>query len=129
MKLNADEVRLDQLEEQYHRIRAEAVGLKSPRLDKIGGASAPGDAFGSKVSGVIDVERKLVEQYREVVERRAKVLKEIQDMEDWRHVKLLSLRYIEHKRLEEIALVMNFSYPHIKRIHGEALDEFARRHL
>lgn len=128
LKLYADEIRLTQLEEQYKRVRSEAVGLKSPRLDGMR-VQGSGDGYAGKLSGLLEVEQKLEARYCEIAEERARIIDEIQALDNVHHIRLLYLRYIKHKRLEEIALEMCFSYPHIKRLHGEALDEFKRKHL
>jgi tRNA A37 threonylcarbamoyladenosine dehydratase len=59
----------------------------------------------------------------------------IDAIDDVRHAEILRLRYVEGKRLEDIACIMRkrdggmYNYEYIKRLHGYALAAFARKYL
>jgi len=36
------------------------------------------------------------------------------------------MRYVEYKKLEEIAVDLNFTYQYVRELHGHALQEFTR---
>lgn len=44
------------------------------------------------------------------------------------HAKILRLRYLDGKRWEEIAVATGYTFRHVTRLHGDALQEFARIH-
>ena len=85
-----------------------------------------GDALDLKVAGLEELEQRLRKMFVEVADRKAEMLGEIQRLHDARHMKVLYLRYIKHKQLDEIADIMHFSHDRIRHLHGEALDEFER---
>lgn len=41
---------------------------------------------------------------------------------------LLYARYVENKRLEQIAVDLGYSYDHVRRIHGRALCDFGNKY-
>lgn len=55
--------------------------------------------------------------------------KQIDGMEDPLHAKILHLRYEEFQSLWVVAQKTNYSYSHIRRLHGQALKEFAECYL
>ena len=129
LRYRADEVRYEQLKEQYERLHAEAVGLRSPRLDGVRVQGGGGDALDLKVAGLEELEQRLRKMFVEVADRKAEMLGEIQRLHDARRMKILYLRYIKHKPLDDIAEEMHFSHDWVRHMHGEALDEFARINL
>lgn len=129
LRYRADEVRYEQLKQECARLYAEAVGLQSPRLDGVRVQGGGGDGMDLKVAGLEEIERKLYRMRIEVNDRRVEMVEEIQRLHDARHVRVLYLRYIQHKQLDEIAEEMHFSHDRIRHVHGEALDEFARVNL
>jgi hypothetical protein len=42
------------------------------------------------------------------------------------HVRILFKKYVEFKRLEVIAVEMNYTYQYTKELHGYALADFQR---
>lgn len=53
-----------------------------------------------------------------------KIIREIHALKNADHIKLLFKRYVEFKRLEEIAVEMNFTYQYTRELHGYALQDF-----
>lgn len=53
-----------------------------------------------------------------------KLIREIHALKNAEHIKLLFKRYVEFKRLEEIAVEMNFTYQYARELHGYALQDF-----
>ena len=44
------------------------------------------------------------------------------------HVRILRKRYIDDKTFEEIAVALHYTYRHVTRLHGSALQEFAAKY-
>lgn len=44
------------------------------------------------------------------------------------HVRILRKRYIDGKTFEEIAVALHYTYRHVTRLHGSALQEFTQRY-
>lgn len=44
------------------------------------------------------------------------------------HVRILRKRYIDGKTFEEIAVALHYTYRHVTRLHGSALQEFSAKY-
>ena len=44
------------------------------------------------------------------------------------HVRILRKRYIDGKTFEEIAVALHYTYRHVTRLHGSALQEFTAKY-
>ena len=121
------------IEYKIRLIESEITEMRA-NLTAIGGApegervqtSKTGDTMPDRLSRVIEKEEKRKRLLIEYTETREKIIDQILSMTDRRHVELLYKRYVENKRLEQIACECNYSYTHIKRMHGQALQEFAK---
>lgn len=59
----------------------------------------------------------------ELIETKAQIYNAIMQLEDGRQRSVLFEYYIECKKWEEVALDLNYSYMHVTRLHGYALNE------
>ena len=62
----------------------------------------------------------------ELVDLRIQIADEIMELRNDNYRVVLSERYIQGKKFEEIAVEQNYAYRHITRLHGEALKEFEK---
>ena len=53
-----------------------------------------------------------------------KLIREIHTLRNAEHIKLLFKRYVEFKRLEQIAVEMDYTYQYVRELHGYALQDF-----
>ena len=58
--------------------------------------------------------------------KKDKITDEIHNLEDARYIKILYKRYVECKNLGQVAKELNFAYPYVRALHGEALKEFEK---
>ena len=118
-------------------LRSKALCNSSPRMDadkvsSSGGSSSP---MSDAVDRYVDIERELDAMQDEYGALILKISKQIDAIDDGRHAEILRLRYVEGKRLEDIACIMRkrdgsmYNYEYIKRLHGYALAAFARKYL
>ena len=95
--------------------------------------SARGDKLASAVGNYVDLERDIEHDVASYVAFKGKIIAEIYDIEAGDNTKLfidiLMMRYIEFKRLEEIAVKTNLSYDYIRHQHGYALMAFQKQYL
>ena len=68
----------------------------------------------------------LVDNY---VDKKTTIIEQIQSMENKNYMNLLYKRYVEGKRLELIAVEMNYSYLYTRQMHGKALLDFGKKFL
>lgn len=59
---------------------------------------------------------------------RNKIISEIHDLSEARHIKILYARYVDLKSYEDISDEMDCSYDHVRRMHRYALNEFEKKH-
>ena len=71
---------------------------------------------------IVEIDKQLQEQIAKRVRLRLEIAKVIYDLESEKYQYLLSSRYIDGKKWEQIALDMNYSVVQIWRMHGEALN-------
>ena len=72
---------------------------------------------------IVEIDKQLQEQIAKRVRLRLEIAKVIYDLGSEKHRYLLSSRYIDGKKWEQIALDMNYSVMQIWRMHGEALSQ------
>lgn len=88
----------------------------SPDFDKIGGA----------ISKLDEMERKLDEMIDDYVNKKSKIIEQINKMDNELHCQILFSRYIEKKTFEKIATEINYSFRNTTRLHVKALKEFEK---
>ena len=114
----------DRIEELY----ADASGLKAIVYDKDRVQTSPEDNM-EKIFIQIDAEAQKYVRARLRYERELhKRIDMIGALDNAQHIQILTLRYIDGKRWEEIACLMHYSFRHVTRLHGQALAAFAVRH-
>ena len=113
----------DRIDELYH----EASGLKAIVYDKDRVQTSPINHM-EKLFAQIDAEAEKYVKARLRYER--EVRKRIDQIANigGTFAELLFLRYVDGKRWEEIACIMNYSFRHVTRLHGQALAAFAARY-
>ena len=136
------DLKIRQKQEEKDYLRSLAAGNSSPVLskDKVQ-TSGSGDKMARTVNKYIDLEKEIDEMIGQYVDMRDHIIDQIHQLDDARYIELLQLRYVGKKggdgrmhymRLEEIACVMRkpngmpYTYGHINRLHGEALQTFTR---
>lgn len=88
--------------------------------------SSDKDRMGNAVAKLIDLEKetdKLVDDY---IDKRKRIIEQIDSIKDTNMYHVLSERYIARKDLSVIAVEMGYSFKQVCRIHGNALAEFER---
>ena len=56
------------------------------------------------------------------------IVSQIESLDDHRFVEVLKHRYLYGKRWEQIAVDMKYAFRHVTRLHGQALNAFARKY-
>lgn len=90
----------------------------SPNFDKIGTAVSKLDTLERDVDSLVD----------EFVDKRTKIINQIDRMENECSYNVLFSRYVQKKTFEKISTEMNYSFKQTMRIHGKALKEFEEKY-
>ena len=110
-----------QLKDMAVSISAPQSGEKvqtTPNFDKIGTKYAKIDEMERKIDGMVD----------ELVDKKEKIIQQIDSMEDENTYNILFARYIEKKTFEVIATEMKYSWRQVVRLHGTALKQFEKKY-
>lgn len=109
------------LEEEKERWRQRALHITPSWSDAPGGGSSE-DKIQTAVEKACLVEDKIVAEIDRLVDLRQEIMSSIAAVPDPAQRELLERRYIQLQSLERIAVEMNYSYVHVKRLHGWALQ-------
>lgn len=90
----------------------------TPNFDRIGTTYCKIEAMEENIDKLID----------EYVDKRDKIIEQIDNMEDETYYDILFSRYIEKKTFEKIATDMHYSFRNTTRLHGKALQAFEKKY-
>ena len=120
------EVCIEQRQEELNRLR-ELIGCNAIDYCERVQTSPSADSIPNEVIRRVELEADISRKIERFLQLKHKIINEIQSLDNAAYVSILYKRYVEYKSLEEIAVEMNYSYIHIKRLHGYALLEFKKR--
>ena len=112
--------------EMLATLRSKLVKVTS-KLDENKVQSSGGVNFDDTLASVIDLESEITKEIDAYIDLKAKISSEINAMSDNTLSLILYKRYVLNKTLAEIAKELNYSYDHVRHLHGQALMEF-RKH-
>lgn len=120
------DTKINQKMQQVSELRqmAQASGAIDYSKDRV--QSSPSDSLSNAVIRYVTLEEEIDKQIDHFVDMKNLIINQIQGLQNVDHVKLLFKRYVEFKRLEVIAVEMNYTYQYIRELHGYALAEFQR---
>lgn len=121
------DIKINQKMQQVSELRqmAQASGTIDYSKDRVQ-SSPNGDGLSNAVIRYVALEEEINKQIDHFVDMKNLIINQIQGLQNVDHVKLLFKRYVEFKRLEVIAVEMNYTYQYIRELHGYALAEFQR---
>ena len=109
-------------------LRNEIEGLKAIVYDKDRVQTSPSNRMEELLPKLIKVEEKYTAELIKYSNKVLKRTKQIAALPNPLHVTVLTLRYCNNKRWEEIAAETGYTFRHITRVHGDALQAFARKY-
>ena len=86
------------------------------------------DKIGTRYAKIDEMERKIDCMVDELVDKKEKIIQQIDSMEDENTYNVLFARYIEKKTFEVIATEMKYSWRQVVRLHGTALKQFEKKY-
>ncbi len=123
------DIMIDQRNRQLADMRSALLSAADPGREYTFGGMLPGD---SRVVAWISKLQEREEELDSLIDHfwdlKCQIIDELQGLDNPVSMQILYKRYVEYKRLEIIAVEINYSYDWVKHAHGRALQEFARRH-
>ena len=99
------------------------IDYSKDRVQTSPSADAP---FAKIVNRIADLNDEINQEIDTFTDEKHKIINQIQGLQDSKHIDILYKRYVEFKRLEIVAVEMNFTYQYVVEVHGYALREFQR---
>lgn len=109
---------------EISQLRELSFGIKAVANEERVQTTPNFDKIGSSIAKIDEMERNLDKMIDEYVDKKNKIIQQIDSIEDEVLYGILFARYIEKKTFEKIATEMNYSFRQIIRLHGKALYEF-----
>lgn len=110
------------------RLMSQSVGDIDYSKERVQ-SSPSGDApFVKPVLCMIELEQEINTEIDRFVDEKHEIINQIQALQNPKHIDILYKHYVEFKRLEIVAVEMNFTYQYIVELHGTALKEFQLTH-
>lgn len=106
------------------RLKSRSVGSIDYSKERVQ-TSPSGDApFVKLIRRIIDLEEEINAEIDAFVDEKHKIINQIQGLQNSKYIEVLYKHYVEFKRLEVVAVEMNFTYQYVVELHGYALKDF-----
>lgn len=103
------------IENEYDRITSITAQLS--------GISVSGTKDPHKFDSLVELEDTINQRVRELEAVKVEILNKINALDDSRYRQVLKLYYVDCMTLEQIAVEMHYSFPHVSRMKYEAIKE------
>lgn len=116
------------MQEHIEELYGIAGGLKAITYDKDRVQTSPENRFEKLMVKVDEAGNQYATElaaYTRAYDQRRKMINALRNRT---HSKILRLRYLDGKRWEEIAVATGYTFRHVTRLHGEALQAFTDKY-
>ena len=113
---------------QLQRLQREVSFLTGVRYDGDRVQSSNNTTGFPTVEKLADKELELERMINNLADKRWIIIEQIEGLPNQVHSRLLFERYVNYRNFETIGELMNYSYPHTIRLHGEALMAFTKKY-
>lgn len=118
IQINQDIERLSEMKQSA--LSTGAIDYSRERVQ----TSPVGDKIGTDVTRYVTLNNEINEEIDRFVDSKEQIIKEIRGLRDKNYVQVLYKVYVQFKSIKVTASEMNMSYPHVRKIHTEALEMF-----
>lgn len=127
-KLEKIEIKIKQKTEERQELMQRATSITTSfGFDKVQ-TSPKHDKMEYSVVKAADLDKEIEEITFDFLVQKDRMINQIQELSEVKHIDLLFQKYVQHKKLETIAEEMNYSYQYVRKLHGKALKEFEKVH-
>lgn len=111
-------------EMDYQRARDDVMNLKAIEYDKDKVSNSHIGDLSDAIAALEKYAARVSEQWDRLIVMREEAKAQIEQIADGRYREVLHSRYLQGESWEYIAVGMGYSYHHIHKLHGQALNEF-----
>lgn len=122
---NTVNAKLEQLEMLRSLTTKITSNLKEDRVQE----SLSSDKIPKLICKIIELDKEITTDIDRLVDLKAEVMRKIDNIPDDDYRLLLTLRYLNFKTWEQIAVEMNYTYKWVHEIHKRALAEFDKEYI
>lgn len=129
LRIEEIEVKIKQKTEERQELLERATPITTSfGYDKVQ-TSPQHDKMAELVTKATDMEGEIALMVISLLDERNKIVNQIHELNTPLYITVLYKKYVKHKKLEEIASEIDYSYQYVKELHGYALKEFAKVHI
>ncbi len=128
-QLERQENRIKQKKENLKYLKFRAFNISSPSIsfDNIKSTNTPTSAkFENNIDSCMLIEEEILKETFELIFNRHTIISQIHSMDNAKYINILFKRYVEYKRLDEVAEEMGYTHQYVVLLHGKALSEFEK---
>ena len=125
-QLRVFSIKIQQKKDELESLKAAAENVTAS-IDNERVQTSPKDRMPEDISRIVDLESEIYKDIQELLILKNKIINEIQELSNPVYIEILYKRYVEYKSLEEISVELSYSYIHVKRLHGYALQAFRKQ--
>lgn len=104
--------------------KAGSISAVDYSKEKVSTAPYGEAAFEKITDRICDLEDEINSEIDYFVDKKHKIINQIQSLTAAHYIDLLFKRYVQFKKFEQIAVEMNFTYRYVLELHGLALQNF-----
>lgn len=119
--------KIQQRTHQVEELKLLAMGTGSIGNGERVQTSTAGDQLSASVARYVDLQRRVEEMIDRYIDKKTKIIGQIQQIDDDRYEKILFLRYVQGESFSDISDQMGYAYKWTIDLHGHALKEFDRK--
>ena len=112
--------------DQIDDLRNQIGGLSAIAYDRDRVQTSPSNRMEQLIPKLIRLEEKYARNLARYNTEVLKRTKQIEGLDNPLHVSILTMRYVRDMKWEEIAEETTYTFRHVTRVHGEALQAFGR---
>ncbi len=121
------ELKVRQLRQQAEEIKRLAQSVSSPSMSEKVQSSQTGGALEKSVERYLALAERAEFGALAFQELRLEIISRIGKLDRFEYIEVLTYRYIDYLRFEEIACKMNYSFRQVRRFHQRALESFEEK--
>lgn len=89
-------------------------------------SSGTQDRMSATVAKIVDLEKEINAKIDTYIDKKAEIIRLLESVRNPDYLKVLQMRYVDIEKWEDIAVAMDCSVRNVHKLHGRALQVFAK---
>lgn len=117
------------LQELYELKKLQDIKAIDYTKEKVQSSRQNGANFETILIKIIDMENEINDEIDRFIDKKHRMINQIQNLDNTKYMQVLYKRYVEYKRLEMVACEMAYTLQYVVLLHGQALKDFEQNFL